>query len=119
VASLTIIRDSGYADRLRKYQVIVDGKKVGELRNGETGQFPISPGPHKVALKIDWCGSKPVWLDLDENEEAKLQARSNLRGPRIFGSLWYVIFAPNSYLVLENDSVSPSKTTLGSGKVDI
>jgi hypothetical protein len=39
---------------LRAYKVVVDGKTVGEIRNGETKEFPMSAGQHDVSLKIDW-----------------------------------------------------------------
>jgi hypothetical protein len=45
--------------RLRASKVVVDGKKVGEIRNRETKNFlsPVSGGQHDLSLKIDWCGS--------------------------------------------------------------
>src|SRR6266851_2085046 len=66
MAALTIVRDTGYADRLRRYKVIVDGTSIGEVGNGETRRFSVSPGLHRVSLKIDWCGSKAVSFNLDE-----------------------------------------------------
>ena len=36
---VTIIRDAGYVDRLRAYQVMIDGQTVGELKNGENKQL--------------------------------------------------------------------------------
>ena len=79
MASLTIVRDSGYADRIRAYRVILDGQKIGEIRNGETKQFPIAPGRHRIALKVDWCGSKPVDFTVTETDNLAFQAKSNLR----------------------------------------
>ncbi len=112
MASLTIVRDSGYADRLRKYKVIVDGIVVGEVGNGETKQFSISPGLHEVSLKIDWCGSKAVEFNLDDGEGLTLQAKSSLRGSKLFGALWYVLFAPDSYLLLERTLNASSQSTV-------
>jgi hypothetical protein len=104
MASLTIVRDSGYADRLRNYQVMLDGNKVGQLGNSETKQFSVSPGHHRLSLKIDWCGSKPVEFDVEEKDDLVFQARSALRGHRVFRALWYAIFAPSSYILVEQSS---------------
>jgi hypothetical protein len=104
MASLTITRDSGYADRLRAYQVILDGERIGEIRNGETKEFSIGPGKHALSLKIDWCGSETVEFVLNPEETLAFQVKSSLRGKRVFLSLWYALFARNSYLLLERTS---------------
>jgi hypothetical protein len=109
MASLTIERDSGYADRIRAYQVIVDGTKVGEVRNGETKQFFITPGQHQFWLKIDWCGSKTVDFTVSEGDEIRFCAKSNLRGIRVLAAVWYALFDRNSYLLLERKANSSSQ----------
>jgi hypothetical protein len=106
MASLAIERDSGYADRMRACQVIVDGMKVGEVRNGETKRFLISPGQHRFWLKIDWCGSNTVDFTVSEGDEIRFCAKSNLRGVKVFAALWYALFARNSYLSLERKANS-------------
>jgi hypothetical protein len=101
MAILKIVRDSGYSDRLRAYQVILDGAKIGEVRDDQTQQFAISPGQHTLSLKIDWCGSKTIDFTVAGDEEIWFEAKSNLRGLKIFAALWYVIFDRHSYLLLE------------------
>lgn len=104
MVTLRISRDSGYADRFRAYTVVMDDKKIGELRNGRTEEFPILPGPHKISLKIDWCGSKTLDIIATEGKPLSFQARSNLRGLRLFLGLWYTIVARDSYLLIEQTS---------------
>jgi hypothetical protein len=101
MALLRIVRDSGYADLLRAYQVIVDGREVGEVRDGETKEFPVAGGTHQLRLKIDWCGSKTVSFTVSEMETAIFQAKSNLRGGKLFAALRFVLFDRDSYLLLE------------------
>ena len=98
------MRDSGYADRARKYQVVVDEAVVGQVSNGETKEFSLSPGHHEVRMKIDWCGSRPVEFTATERDTVTFRARSNLRGSKLFAALWYVIFDRNSYILLERFS---------------
>ena len=104
MASLTVVRDSGYADRLRAYQIILDGEKVGEVRDGETKQFFLAPGKHQLSLKIDWCKSKTIDFTVTEADSLIFQAKSNLRGSRLLLALWYALFARSSYMLLERTS---------------
>jgi hypothetical protein len=101
---LNIVRDAGYADRLRAYQVILDGVKIGEVRDGQTQQFAVSPGQHTLSLKIDWCGSKVIDFAIAGENQVTFHAKSNLRGPRIIAALWFVIFDRHAYLLLERSS---------------
>ena len=111
MAILRIIRDSGYADRLRAYQVIVDGKHVGDLRDGQTKEFPVSAGQRQLSLKIDWCGSKTVSFSVAEDDTVTFHAKSNLRGPMVFAALWYALFDRHSYLTLEQEPNQPAEST--------
>jgi hypothetical protein len=101
---LEIRRDSGYADRLRAYEVLVDSAVVGELRDGEVKQFPIATGDHELRIKIDWCGSIPVKFNVGEGEVAAFEANSALRGGAIMGALWRALVARNTYVKLNRVS---------------
>jgi hypothetical protein len=98
---LKIDRDSGYADRLRAYQVMIDGAAVGEIRDGEAKEFPVSAGRHEMSLKIDWCGSKTIGFGVAEGDVLTFHAKSNLRGLKLLVGLWYAVVARHSYLSLE------------------
>jgi hypothetical protein len=101
MTNLTIIRDSGYADRLRAYRVVVDGSEIGRIRDGETRSFLVTPGKHRLPLKIDWCGSKQVEFMAVDGVPVTFQAKSNLRGTKLAAALWHSLFAWNSWLTLE------------------
>jgi hypothetical protein len=112
LALLNIVRDSGYADRLRAYKVIVDGKTAGEIRNGETKEFPISSGQHELSLKIDWCGSKTIRFTVADGDVLRFDAKSNLRGPRVLALAWYALFAWSSYLHIEQRQPTQNRSSL-------
>ncbi len=118
MAKLRIIRDSGYADRLRAYQVIVDSKQVGDLRDGQTKEFPVSAGQHQLSLKIDWCGSKTVLFSVAEGDTVTFHAKSSLRGAMVFAALWYALFDRHSYLTIEPEpnQLVESRTSAISGQ---
>ena len=58
MALIKIVRDSGFYDRFRAYEIVLDGEIVGTIRDGETWEFSIANGQHYLSLKVDWCGSK-------------------------------------------------------------
>lgn len=39
-------------------EVFLDGQKIGYLPNGETNEFEVTPGEHKLRLKSGWFGSR-------------------------------------------------------------
>ena len=110
MALMKIVRDSGYADHLRAYEVVLDGKVVGKIGNGETSEFPISNGQHDLSLKIDWCGSKVIQFTAAEGDVLTFDAKSNFRGPALVGALWHVLFARNSWILLEPRSTATTRT---------
>ena len=109
---LKIVRDSGYADRRRAYKVVLDGKEAGKVGNGETREFRISAGQHSLSLKIDWCGSNTVQFTALEGGVIAFDARSNLRGPRIWAAVWRALFAWNTWIILSirQDRTTPSSS---------
>lgn len=102
---ITLSRDSGYADRIRAYRVLIDGTEVGTIDNGESKTFSVEPGPHEMVLKIDWCGSNTVKFDLPVSRSIGFECGSNLRGVGIFLSFYYVLFARDQYLWLSPSNV--------------
>ena len=101
MALLRIVRDSGYEDRVRAYKVIVDGKTAGEIRNGETKEFPVSSGQHEVSLKIDWCRSRVLPFTVAEGDSVTFDVQSSIRGRKVLAALWYTLFKRNSYILIE------------------
>jgi hypothetical protein len=43
MSTLRIRRAKEFADYLRSYTILLDGAKLGEIKNGETREFPIFP----------------------------------------------------------------------------
>ena len=108
--NLTVSRDAGYADRLRAYSILVDDVKIGEIRNGETKDFPIAPGRHRISAKIDWCRTAALEFTVQEGEPLSFLVRSNLRGFRLLLAIWYVFVARSKYLRIERTFSSSSDT---------
>lgn len=95
-------RDSGYADRMRAYKVILDGKEVAKIRNGQQIELDVAPGNHELYLKIDWCQSNRIEFELNENI-VDFECGSSLRGKRFwipFIELYYITFKRKEYMWL-------------------
>jgi hypothetical protein len=47
-----VIRGLAWADSLRRYRVVVDGRTVGTVSNGESRVFAVMPGRHEVQVRL-------------------------------------------------------------------
>lgn len=69
---IIISRTSEYNNRLRDYQLFLDGAKIGTISNGETKEFETTSGQHTILAKIDWCTSPEISLQLNQTGIKKL-----------------------------------------------
>ena len=98
---INITRNSSYTDKLRAYQVVVDGNSIGEINDGDTKSFDVKPGVHTLRMKIDWGGSNEVEFKLSRNETINFRCASSMTGLRGWFGVVYVLFLPNRYVELE------------------
>jgi hypothetical protein len=70
--TLVIKRAGGYADGGRAYRVMVDDAELGHVRENESLRLAVSPGTHRVELRIDWTGSNPVAVHVEPGHEVAL-----------------------------------------------
>ena len=72
-SSLIVVRDRrGWRDRARSYELVVDGAKVTTIKRGQRIELPISPGRHRVFMRINWGTSDPVELEVPPGESVQL-----------------------------------------------
>lgn len=57
MADLLFKRPFAWRDCLRRYQILADGKCIGDIRMGQTVHLEISPGIKRICLRIDGYGS--------------------------------------------------------------
>jgi hypothetical protein len=43
---------------MRIYEIFLDGRRIGYLPHGETNEFEVTPGEHKLRIKAGWFGSR-------------------------------------------------------------
>jgi hypothetical protein len=86
-------RTSQTANSLRSIAIFADGQKVGQLKNGESRAFELSPGEHQIFAKIDWCKTPLLAVSVKAGETIDLIVGSEMTGWRIFLAAFYLLFS--------------------------
>jgi hypothetical protein len=69
----------GWRDRLRRYQVMIDGEQVATIKHGERLELPVPPGRHTVYLQISWARSPQLEVAVAPGDVVSLEcAPSNV-----------------------------------------
>ena len=106
---LNINRVTSYLDRIRAYKIVLDGVEVGQITAGESFDMTISPGEHRILLKIDWCRSNMLDFTAQAGAEVTLNCGSSLTGWRIFMVFLYVSFLRDKYLWIQEGAKTITK----------
>lgn len=94
MASIVLNRVSTWAHSLRSYDVILDGQKIGTIDNGQTWKLECSPGPHTLALKVDWSKTPEIRILLPAGRDVVFECQSNIYGTSL-PLLFRMIFRPH------------------------
>lgn len=87
-ATIVIRRDHiRWRDKLRAYKILVDGRPVGSVRRGGTREITVPPGPHTVQLRIDWCTSPAVDVNVDTGRRAVLECGPGGKAPDMLAAI--------------------------------
>jgi hypothetical protein len=68
MATIKITRTKEDNNRMRDYQLLIDGQKVGTIANGQTKEFEVPSGQHSIVAKIDWCSSPELSFDSSDTK---------------------------------------------------
>ncbi|WP_147251470.1 hypothetical protein [Blastococcus sp. TBT05-19] len=70
---IIVERPKGYYVAVyRRYRILIDGRKVGAVKRGETLRTTVTAGPHTVAARIDWSGSPAVEVNVPPGGQVAL-----------------------------------------------
>ena len=64
---------SGWRDRFRRYELLLDGQAAGPVKNGEVIELLVAPGQHVLKVKIDWKGSDEKRFTIEANQTAEFR----------------------------------------------
>ena len=104
-ALISISRDSGYADFRRDYRVLCDDLEVERISDGMSKEITITPGTHRLMVKIDWCTSNEVGFTIDADQVLSFSCGSNLRGLRVLFAMYYATLGRKRYLWLRQNGI--------------
>ena len=51
---IEVYRESAMFGRIFDFIVIIDGREIGRIKNGEKKRFKLEQGLHEIQLKINW-----------------------------------------------------------------
>ena len=96
MAEIVVRRAStAWQDRYRAFKVFVDGERRGSIASGSELGVEVAPGTHAVQLKLDWCSSPIVEIEVAANKTKIVDCGSNANP---FLSLMVVTFFRKQYI---------------------
>lgn len=63
-AELVLVRIHHYRDTIRSYHVLIEGQRVGQIRDDKTESFVLRPGSYTLRLQLLWIFSPKVVVEL-------------------------------------------------------
>ena len=95
---LVVRRVPSARDREYPYRVLVDGRQRAEIGDDSTVQIGLTPGEHRVSLRVKWCGSRELPVTIQPGEIVRVECRPNSK-PLL--ALLYITLWRNDYIALE------------------
>jgi hypothetical protein len=78
MAKLIVSRTRQFADRLRRYRILIDGDRVASIGPGNTVESDLTPGRHRVTARLDFMSTPPVEIETAPEGIRHLRVGSNL-----------------------------------------
>lgn len=101
-AQITVTRADLTSGMLRKLEIFIDGKHVGDVAALKTEEFDVDPGEHELYVKMDWAESPRMTYTLSPGEILDLGTKSRGAGGCV--SLFYTFFnSKNLYMLYKLD----------------
>jgi hypothetical protein len=83
---LQLIRQPALSYSIRAFQIMLDDKQVGEIRNKESCTLEVQEGHHNIFLRIDWNSTPPLNFDIASGEKVTFLCKAVFLPP--FIKLW-------------------------------
>jgi hypothetical protein len=96
VAQLIIYRRPSWQDRIRAYQVRVDGVKVGRVRPKGQLVVVVPAGEHEIVAKISWKRTPGLRLNLRPGQVQRVYVGPGPAKPlaKAYGGFPYLVLIP-------------------------
>jgi hypothetical protein len=77
---LRLVRGSGYAYRLRRYKIFIDGAQVGTIARDAVLDLEVPSGPHTIEARIDWGRSQPLTIEATPDQRIEIEVSNHWGG---------------------------------------
>ncbi|MDE3212460.1 MAG: hypothetical protein KGM98_04440 [Bacteroidota bacterium] len=102
MAFLTIHREKERVNRWHKYYILLDGKQVCILANGESKRIEVPEGPHTIYGIVNWHRTSTLSFELKSDEEIQLNIHGSLYANLMEWIIFGLIISPNGFLSTPN-----------------
>jgi hypothetical protein len=99
-ANLNISRPKRLVDGQSAYRVMVDGKNIGEIKNGETDSFSLPSGLHAVHLEMSRFQSPSVEVILEPGQTTSLMCQPHFAAWQAYP---WALLHPGEWIALARD----------------
>lgn len=91
MSKIIVQRDTEWANKARPVSIIMDGQRLGRIEDRQTIAFEIPEGEHEFSMKMDWCTSNKIQLNLEKEDMVHL---------RVEGFVFSKYFFPVAMIIL-------------------
>jgi hypothetical protein len=99
--SITLVRAMDPTNCLSKFSVFIDNVKVGHIAVGEVKNFPISPGSHRIKVKVDFCTSQELQFEKHHGLNQRINCGSTYNDWRC---IFMVFLDPRNYVYVRTEA---------------
>ena len=95
-SEIVLERIHHYRDTIRSYHVLIEGQRVGRIRDDGTESYVLRPGSYTLRLQLLWIFSPKVVVELSAGATTRLVCGPN-------GGIlqaWRLFFAPTTAIFL-------------------
>lgn len=72
---LVIKRNSEWANKMRSFELYLNGRKFADIKDKQVVSFEIPEGKYQLLARIDWCGSKPLNIEIAEGKIKRVEVK--------------------------------------------
>ncbi|WP_419864247.1 hypothetical protein [Candidatus Poriferisodalis sp.] len=76
-AELVLERIHHYRDTIRSYHVLIEGQRVGQIRDDKTESFVLRPGSYTLRLQLLWIFSPRIVVELPAGSVTRMVCGPN------------------------------------------
>ncbi|MFO7569824.1 MAG: hypothetical protein R6W75_08490, partial [Smithellaceae bacterium] len=89
----------------RDLRVFIDGSYSASIPYSSERVFELEPGSHHIFVKMDWCKSKPLKIEIRSDETLDLFCGSRFADKTILVTMLAAFFVPRTLFYVGTESI--------------